>query len=72
MILALDHVDSIFSLTGQVRFDSTRFTGGEEGAVSKTIGNVWASGAIFIATTGAGRELWVGISRVRRKLSGNQ
>ena len=52
-----------------VRFDRTRFTGGEEGVISKTIGNVWASGAIFTATIRAGRELWVGISGVRRKLA---
>ena len=41
----------------------------KKGVVSETIGNVWASGAIFTATIGAGRELWVGISRVRRKFS---
>ena len=51
----------IMYFTGQVRFNRTRFTGGEEGIVSKTIGNVWASGAIFTATIRAGRELWVGI-----------
>ena len=31
--------------------------------------NVRASGAIFSATERAGRELWIGISRVRRKFS---
>ena len=34
----------------------------KKGVVSEAIGNVWASGAVFTATIGAGRELWVGIS----------
>ena len=47
-----------------MRFDRTCFTGGKKGVVSETIGNVWENtgGAIFTATIGAGRELWVGIS----------
>ena len=39
-----------------------RFTGGKEGVASETFENVWASGAIFIATIGTARELWMGSS----------
>ena len=58
-------------LVSQVRLDLIGRVSPVEkkGAVSETIRNVWASGAVFAATIGAGRELWVGISRVRRKFS---
>ena len=61
----MDHVDEIFSFTGQVRFDRVCFTGGKKGVVSEAIGNVWASGAVFTATIGAGREhlvCWININ----------
>ena len=67
----MDHVDEIFSFTGKVRFDRACFTGGKKGVVSEAIGNVWASGAVFTATIGAGRELWVGISLLRAPVCKN-
>ena len=58
-------------LVSQVRLDLIGRVSSVEktGVVSEAIGNVWASGAVFTATIGAGRELWVGISRVKRKFS---
>ena len=36
----LNHVDGVFSVTGQVRFYGARFTGGKEGICSESVRNV--------------------------------
>ena len=35
--VTLNHVNKIFSVTGQVRFDSARFTGRKESIASKSV-----------------------------------
>ena len=68
----MNHVDEVFSVTGQVRFNVARFISGKEGICSKSVRNVGASGAVFSTTARTGRELGMEISRIRRKSGCNK
>ena len=65
--MTLNHVDEVFSVTDQVRFNVARFISSKEGICSKSVINVGASGAVFSTTERTGMELGMGISRIRRK-----
>ena len=43
--VTLNHVDEVLSVTGKVRFDGARFTGGKESICSESVRNVGASSA---------------------------
>ena len=55
----MNHVDEVFSDTGQVRFNVARFISRKEGICSKSVRNVGASGAVFSTTERTGRELGI-------------
>ena len=55
------------SLTGQVRFDVSRFSNREQGIGSKSVTNIGTSSAVISTTERTGREVGRGISRIRRK-----
>jgi len=46
----LNHVDEVFSFTGQVKFYGVRFSGRKEGICSESVRNVGTSSTIFVAT----------------------
>ena len=58
--VTLNHVDEVFSVTGQVRFYEARFAVGREGIWSESVRNVGTSRAVFATTEGTRRKLWVG------------
>ena len=53
----MNHVNEVFSFTGQVRFYGLRFTGRKEGICSKSVRNVGTSSTVF-ATTERARRNW--------------
>ena len=67
--MTLNHVNKIFSVTGQVRFDSACFTGRKESIASKSVCHVGTSSAVLFTTERSARELGIGVGRVRREFS---
>ena len=65
----MNHVDEVFSVTGQVGFYGARFPGRKEGTCSKSVRNVGTSRTVFATAERTRREL--GIRRIRRELSCN-
>ena len=65
--VTLNHVDEVFSVTGQVGFYGARFPGRKEGVCSKSVRNVGTSSTVYSTTERTRREL--GIRRVRREFS---
>ena len=65
----MNHVDEVFSFTGQVRFYGVCFLGRKEGICSKSVRNVGKRGTVFAATERARRKLRIG--RIRRDFSCN-
>ena len=68
----MNHVDDVFSVTGQVRFNVARFINRKEGICSKSVRNVGQVAQFFSTTERTGRELGMGISGIRRKFGCNK